>query len=504
MITNKGGYIMKKNLKSSICIILSAVFICFSTSPIISLANEVNVVSISDTGAVVSVEDLNNLLNPSYNILGDNLAQISPNSVEIETTQLIISDDNITIDAFVSYNNQTFPLKAEGILYNGYKTEKGLNSIVADMNDVSGNFEILLFEIFNDTADNNLLIDPTLNTSPHIKIYLLDNNRNVVLIETELPEQLQELKLDTDEVCDSNKDMFWFFGLVEPTSTEIPTTKAMLNTIGLSIPNYTTSEIASYESLNTLFNLPIVQPLAIDYQETWVNPTTYYSTFNIGSEKYNIWSVPYVTYKHSNVSNSGKWLASFNVSEHVNINGTVFRGHINPFRYRNVQISFASGANTRIIETRQQGTLVSLNNSNIFISEGSKIKVKLLKKVVSAIPYGPQLQEVLAFLSSMTSSDNEVRLGSSSATLYPNIVTAAGTMLSGHELYKCTDYDSEIGIGHYFAMFADLQYESTSLTSVDTVGVIQVSFDVYDAGALTTRPRITKSIPLYYLASPSN
>lgn len=126
---------------------------------------------------------------PNYSF---NSAMLQSNSTEAD---LIINNASISgttanINLVVNTNGVSSELSISGDLYAGYKQQDGRNSIVGDMISDNSDFEVTLFEIFDDTANDPLLVNPSLNGTPHLKLYLKSLADEVLLFETELPNEL--------------------------------------------------------------------------------------------------------------------------------------------------------------------------------------------------------------------------------------------------------------------------------------------------------------------------
>lgn len=77
-----------------------------------------------------------------------------------------------------------------GNLRASYKAQNGINSTIVEVFENTNGYEVLLFEIFNDTTDNNLLVNKTLGGQEHVKIYLKENNGNIYLLELKMIDDL--------------------------------------------------------------------------------------------------------------------------------------------------------------------------------------------------------------------------------------------------------------------------------------------------------------------------
>ena len=98
-------------------------------------------------------------------------------------------------------------------------------------------------------------------------------------------------------------------------------------------------------------------PFALDNYSIWTNPTTYHTSFDVGSDYKQFYSLPYFSYKHVNVSSAdSSWIAQFKVAEHTRVGNYTYYGN-NVFEYRNLQLAFGAGDYSTIIRTHQEGRI---------------------------------------------------------------------------------------------------------------------------------------------------
>lgn len=127
----------------------------------------------------------------------------------------------ITFDAALSEGDEVSELNAEGILYSSYKADHGINSIVGDLEDTTGQYEILRFEIYN---DNDLSFLYAINTpetaaTPTLLMYLLKGDK-LYLLETSIPSAMSDIVVPNTPDCktkEGNIDGFWFVDIIAPT-----------------------------------------------------------------------------------------------------------------------------------------------------------------------------------------------------------------------------------------------------------------------------------------------
>lgn len=430
-------------------------------------------VEIQTSGVTMSAEDFKNVFsgNPNDRIDIANARSIAISSISIKN--ISIQDDEIKCIVNLIVGNKEEKIPVEGKLRSSYKSDKGKNSIIIEVDSMINGYNFLLFELYNDYGDNNLLVstEKTLG-NPHVKVYMQDEFENIYLFETTMPEEFSTLDATKYPRANKEKDAFWAINLVEGEEKELLTNNDILEELGVDI---------KAKGLNSW--------------TTWVNPTTYYYSFYVGSDYTQCWSLPYVEYKHVNVrSQDSTWTASFKIAEHMAVAGNKYYGN-NVFNYKNLQIAFACGDKTTFVRTLQEGR-VNRGNTN----PGSKITVLLLNKAVGKLPYGTTLQTALECIKTITSTSGHVILGNMGVNLSNRKTVAVGEKLNNYTLEKCTDYNGSINNGDYFTYQGVLQYEAAS-GNTNTLGVLYVSFDKFFTGDYSLT-NITKNFQLNYSSQP--
>lgn len=462
-------------------ITLCLIFLFVSGSVLTVQANTSSNAEINATGLSMSATDFKNTFSGTPATRTQLSRAKSINNSSISISNIKINEDSITFLCSLTNNNTISSFQVKGTLFSSRKTQHGINSIIVDIPNQNSNYSFLLFEIFNDTKSNNLLVSDMNNSKnllskPHIKIYLQDKNGNVYLYETEMPSALSKLVATDYKTADKYKDLLWANELVKHETKELQTNESILQTLNLT--NTT-------RGLNTW--------------TTWQSPTTYYDTFYLGSEIVQSYSLPYMEYRHVNVrSQDSTWCASFKVAEHTNISGLVYHG-TNIFEYRNLKLAFACGDKSIFIRTFQEGRLNKFSPKKGLKEAGDSIAVKLFNKAVNHLPYGSTIQTVLAAVNTMLSSDGTVVLGNSSTALYTGPTVAVGESLVDTAIEECTNYDNSNNIGHYFTYQGILQYEESS-GNTNTVGALVMDFDVYNS--TNYHSAVSESFQLNYSSQP--
>lgn len=129
----------------------------------------------------------------------------------ITITFAAVRGTHLTLGASVSVGNAHKTLSASGTLYNSIKTQHGVNSIVGALQDGMGNYDVLHFEIYNDTTEDAFYSSETWRGRPHLKLYLLDkSDDSILLFETAIPETLQNITVEGEEKALDMYNGGWF------------------------------------------------------------------------------------------------------------------------------------------------------------------------------------------------------------------------------------------------------------------------------------------------------
>ena len=125
----------------------------------------------------------------------------------------------LSFEAEITREDTVFNLKVIGTMYSSDKKDHGINSVVGDVQDSTGQVEVLRFEIYNDD-DFSLLraINTDVPSTPVVLFYFLKEN-DLFLFETEIPVEMQRVAVADDcrvGVTEGHLDGFWFQSIVEP------------------------------------------------------------------------------------------------------------------------------------------------------------------------------------------------------------------------------------------------------------------------------------------------
>lgn len=399
--------------------------------------------------------------------------------IAINSIQLI--GDSVSFNANICYKNTTKELSAKGSLFNSYKHNSGINSVVGKISDTNSNFKILLFEIFNDKAKNNVLVDSMNSQKPILKIYLKDNDDNVLLFEINIPNALQNVVISNNNKADTLNDAFWFVGEIQPYELKLIPSKE--DQIGLDLIKESSTQ-STLSSGQIKGDSNSVYPMGVGNFSDWVHSNTYYASFYIGDEYYQCYSLPYGSWKASDISSSDTtWTSSFKIAEHCSMNGITYRSLENPFKYSNIRMTNVVGNKSTIVRTYIDGRMVDPIRG--LKTSGGNIAIKIGEKLWStALPVAPSLSTILGWISDIEGigTSKTVTLGSSNIKLNNSLCTAESVSIDNLlNLYQFTDINGS-NTGHYITFQTVAQFNSATRTSVSTNGAMKVSWDVYYAG----------------------
>jgi len=401
-----------------------------------------------------------------------------PFSANLSLESISINERNISMDLQLNTTGRTVSIPVKGLLSAGFRSKTGTNSIIVEVENTTQEYKILLFEIFNDTEEDNLLIinKEKYASTPHIKISIQDIDGNIYLLESDMPECFGFLDASQYPLADKNNDaLWWAHNFFNHQNDTLPTNHENMTKLGLD-----------------------TQARASNSFSIWAPESIFRCTFEYAGSIIECWSLPYVEYKHVNVSSSDSiWTAKFKVAEHIEIDGVTRYGD-NAYRYRNVSLSFGAGDKTIFLRTMREGRFTdSYSLFTDLIENGEQFSATLLKYTAERVG-GSTFATVLDKVSNMSSRNATVELGIQNVNLMEDNTTAVGEKLPARYVFEASyDQGNAAGVGDYFILQAVTQYEGTG--SCSTTGALVISFDVDYDNELTT---IEKSIPLNYTAAP--
>lgn len=126
----------------------------------------------------------------------------------------------LSFDAIIHDEETEYPITVTGVLYNSWKQEYGINSMVGDMTTNDDSFEVLLFEIYNDD-DASFVNETFLSGSKQGEIlkFYLKKGEILYLFETPIPDavvNISILDIPENRCTEGRVDGFWFQDIVTP------------------------------------------------------------------------------------------------------------------------------------------------------------------------------------------------------------------------------------------------------------------------------------------------
>ena len=414
--------------------------------------------TVEATGKKLSVNEFNDI----YCDLNYSSSSVLPSSnsseanIEIKSAQVLDGTAELSLD--ITVNGSIKNVKINGDLYPGYKQQDGRNSIVGDMTTNDDDLKVMLFEIFDDTSNDTLLINPSLNGVPHMKIYFESTENGILLFETALPKELRNASFKTDSKINSFKDIFWFIRIAEPyESKKLPVDEEMTRFMGI-------------EENPLLFINGSTRAV-----KSWIGKETYYISFYIGPDLYQCWSLANGNMDiPSQISQSDTtWVTSFKVAEHTTVNGTTYRDIDNPYHFRNVRMDVSASDGVTFLRSFIGGTIVDSDGS--LKSNGSAIASIIYSLGLDNIPHGGSVGAAFEFISRMKHTNETITLGSNGIELFDQYHPAIGYQMDSYqEIFK----NSGTTGGHEII----LQPVSKSVESGTGYGVMKTTWDIYYMG----------------------
>ena len=461
---------MKKRKIFRTCAVAFALLIAGSamTTPASAAVVPQEPVVQEDAGVTMSTERFNQLYGESsaekspasYKMLSRSIS--SPASqLQIHSIQLA-EDNTLTLTASVLYGGKVKELNMTGVLCNSEKQKLyQVDSVVGYMTDTSGNFEVLLFDLYRSEDEDLMLADSTLNYQPHMKLYLQDEAGELVLFETEIPSALQNLTIEGDEHCHSSKDALWFTNVIVPTVKEVPVTDEVLEQLGVESPGIT--------------------PYSVTEAKMWSSDIAYDYSFVYAGSKVGCLSMPYGYYVKPNVASQGSttWTCSFKISESVRIDGKQVDYLNQIINYRNVGIAFVAGNGTGFPNSTIQGKLLYQNSLGNLVNAGNKLTVGLLDVALSQVPVAATINELVKFIINANKRSGEITLGETNKALYQSPQTVVGFALnSGYCLSEGSNANNSNDLSGHYLLFQS-PIELTQSIGVNVNGLMRTSWTPY-------------------------
>lgn len=137
-----------------------------------------------------------------------------------------LDDNKMTLNGTIYNENQeSLNFNVKGELFNSINQEHGYSSYVGDLNDVTGNFEVLYFMIKNDNNHYEYLFNKDLASQQMFLLYLRDpQSKDVYVFESSLSELGVSKgieKLNLKEYAETSDDFLWFAKVVDPIDQSV-------------------------------------------------------------------------------------------------------------------------------------------------------------------------------------------------------------------------------------------------------------------------------------------
>lgn len=405
-----------------------------------------------NNGVAIPIEEFDQLYGQSDSKV-DAISNLEKNA-SISLSEILVKDNTLSFKATVNYDSQQKEVFASGELFNSTKKNMGINSVVADLKDENHNFDIQLFEVFYGNQDaktsvlNSSIVDLSLLESPHVNIYLTDSNNNLILFEISIPDELNNITMNHNEMTAAVKDYAWFVNVLPRNEIqEIKATPMAIQEAGLDISS--------------------ISPSAINYDSDWVDTILYYQE-RIGGVLYEWRSLPMGTWYAQNVSNDTTWTNAFKVSESTTADGVKLSYGTNIFTYEDVNLVTTVGGKTKITRAYIAGVLEGK-------ASGSSLAALIGAKLYStALPGAPSLSEIKSWASAAKAAmvGKTITLGSSNLIVNNEAVVSQSASSKSNVIYKNTTSSG----GHSLTLQTVAQYNSSTNTSVTTTGMMDISW----------------------------
>lgn len=240
----------------------------------------------------------------------------------------------ISFRATLFGSNEVRVLSLEGTLFNSRKRAHGIKCYVGELRDLSGVFEVLHFEIYNDPNTSYVggTVNPSFSSSPVVKLYLR-NNDYLYFLESSIPAELASIDIDdtpSSRAKESIIDGFWFTSLIQPSVST--------NEIEAAVPMKDYSDTKTYA-----------------YLAAWTE---------IMGTTYSYYAQPYVSYRITDVTSATyTWEVEFGIQDaYCIVDGIQY--DLTGLRITNLSISFATGSYTKMLRGIPYFDLVGENGSN--------------------------------------------------------------------------------------------------------------------------------------------
>ena len=308
------------------------------------------------------------------------------------------------IDIFCTMDELKLQLKGE--LYRSGLDE---SIFVAVMEDTTKNVNILYFEISTENKSKTLF-NKNYNNTPVLKLYLLDTNNNLLVIEQQLSKfsiDISSLKKLSLEIAEGIHDALWFTKILEPTETIIlssATVKRMLEDDKFA-KNYSEYK----DIIDNLTN--VSEPSRSTTPYSWVGDL-YRTTYWYGTDYYDIRAVPYFDGNIVNVgknASSSNWTSALRIQESVQVNNQITNVR-NMYNIRNAKFHVAADTGTVLTSAGFSGCYT--------VSQTGSIQINIFG-LIGVIPNF--VGTVASLLSNISYQSTNIQHNGTSFTFSPNV-----------------------------------------------------------------------------------
>lgn len=368
-------------------------------------------------------------------------------SAKINFNSINLQGNTLEIDATI--NNRQ--LIASGDLYLSEKE----NTIVAQLNDHNGTYDILLFEIYNNNSPDIKALTST--KTKHLKMYLADD-KDIYIFEIPLPSDFSNINTNDMEKASALYDTLWFTKIIQPYEhKKIPVDEKMIDFMGVN------KEIGIRGS-NSFTD--------------WAFDNIYYESWYYGSDYYQFYSLPHGKWMAGNIlSSDTTWVSSFKIAEHLKINGSTHNSD-NAIYYKDVAITHSVGAKTTILRAFLDGKLIE--NSNTIKKTGAAIALKVCEKLWStALPMFPSLSTIKGWVDTVQNltTSTTITLGSTNININNDVKVVEGCKTSSnYKMHSDEHYLTYQTVSKYYDTQAGTSNEGTSASAN---GLIRISWTKY-------------------------
>jgi hypothetical protein len=466
---------MKKWIAALLCLCLLWTSLPYATSA--AEASSVRVPDMTFSGIRLSPDDFR------FAFVGEEadllpLSQCTSRSVVLaEITQMTITDRAISFALSVTLEDGSELLQYfSGELCWGANRQTGQNSITVRFNK-HGSPPVLspvLFNIYNDTDENDLLTEPGLTGQPHLRFYVTDRQGQLYLFETALN---NALLVQGDPTWDEyGSDVSWFWPYVGAQTTEEPLT----------------------DEMKQLMGLPVTSARALNDYTGWTPETMYRKETVIGGEPVVCLSAPCVRYMHTDVlPYFGEWHVMFWVAEVTSKDGAAFYG-VTPFEYRNLQIGVSFVSQTYLSSLCREGQFLQdriIGNDFAHIASAvlsiAEVSNEPSVRTISAILALLELvvAEAKYWLTTKTAAINpasQVTAGTATTEMFEGLYYAAHSEILD-DCYFFNTHTNRNGVnksGHYYHLHLNPRYRDASNKTYATMGKLSISFDMIDTSCI--------------------